>query len=220
MNLAGEQYETKQAAGERIRGILYAAPVGRPIVGRDGEVLRALLERHPRSVEKIGPGVLWFEVRMNPEHPSQRSFWLVRVDGTQSDWSYLRCLNLRDQRALVLEAMRAAVVEQILAFKNAQFEQGTVTCAITGEPVSRDNCHVDHAPPTFVALAETFAASYGGFEEIRVSAGTDGAIGRRLTDEHQCHSWQYFHRQQARLRIVTRLANLSLLRRKSTSSVV
>lgn len=61
----------------------------------DADLLLALLRCHPRADSKIGPGVSHFSVGTSVHsltgHQTQH-FVLHRIDGTCSDFSYLKCL--------------------------------------------------------------------------------------------------------------------------------
>ena len=107
--------------------------------------------------------------------------------------------------------MRRAVADQITEFKRASAARAPLVCAVTREPLSWDGAHVDHAPPVFIALADEWASRAGGYAMIQLSQAMDGQIGRRLA-QSDAESWKEFHQVNAHLRIVSRLANLSLLR--------
>jgi hypothetical protein len=105
--------------------------------------------------------------------------------------------------------MRRAVADQIITFKRAAAAEGPLICAVTGDLLTWDGAHVDHAPPVFLTLADSWADRVGGYSAIHLSPAKDGEIGRSLVDPE---AWQAFHRENASLRIVSRLTNLSLLR--------
>ena len=105
--------------------------------------------------------------------------------------------------------MRRAVADQVIAFKRAAGAYGPLVCEVTGELLTWDGAHVDHAPPVFLTLADQWAALAGGYRAIHLSPAKDGEIGRTLADPGP---WQAFHQEHAHLRIVSRLTNLSLLR--------
>jgi hypothetical protein len=214
MTIAGRAFTTKKAVIGECQRILYAHPAGTAIAGDDLPFLVDLIGRHPHAVAKIGAGIDRIEVRVNPVFSHQRGFWIVRVDGTVTDFSFLKCLAPEDHRRDVLHALRLAVVDQILAFKARAFAAGDVLrCPVTGDRVTESTCHVDHAPPTFEELAALFAASEGGWQAIALAGDRDRMIGARLADDTQAGRWRAYHQERARLRIVTRLANLSVLRR-------
>jgi hypothetical protein len=77
------------------REMLHRYPFGQPIPAPDASDLFALLERHEEKEEKIGPGILRFEVGAPPDGYSGRCFWIVRTDGTRIDFSFPHCLKAK-----------------------------------------------------------------------------------------------------------------------------
>ncbi len=165
--IVGDEYfPTKAAAEKRCREILYGHSLFEPIASDDAEFLVDLIELHQRAAEKIGAGLDHFEVQPVAGY-NARGFQLFRADGTATDFSYKRCLNPADRRTQVKRAMRRAVKDQVLDFKARWFDEGGSRCEITGEPVTYDDCHVDHHEPTFDELAEQFITDEGGAERHR-----------------------------------------------------
>jgi hypothetical protein len=143
-----------------------------------------------------------------------RCFVVHRVDGSSTDFSFYSCITAPDSTALARKAMRRAIADQVTEFKRASAARGPLVCAVTGQALSWDNAHVDHAPSVFAALADDWAARVGGYPAIRLTPAADGQMGRTLTPG-DAEAWADFHRANAQLRIVSRLANLSLLRKRS-----
>lgn len=84
-------FETQAQALAYVKKILNSQPLKTPITGVDiDSLLRALLELHPRAVEKMGAGVQHFTVE--PARHGTRCFYITRVDGTRTDFSYLKCV--------------------------------------------------------------------------------------------------------------------------------
>jgi Protein of unknown function (DUF3223) len=195
------------------REIIAAAEDGELVTGDDAEFLLWLLDRHPRAAEKIGCGVAGFTVQ--DAQMGTRCFVVHRVDGSSTDFSFYSCITAPDGTVLVRRAMRRAISDQTSEFKRASAARGPLVCAVTGQVLSWDNAHVDHAPPVFVALADDWAARVGGYSAIRLTPAADSQLGRTIADGAAAEAWAEFHRTNAQLRIVSRLANLSLLRKRS-----
>jgi hypothetical protein len=200
----------KTQAKSRCRMIIEAIADGQLVTGEDIEFLRWLLDRHPQAPEKIGQGVAGFSVQTTAM--GTRCFFVHRVDGSSTDFSYHSCTTAPDHIALVRKAMRRAIADQIIEFKRASEAQAPLVCAVTGDMLSWDNAHVDHAPPVFIALADEWASRVGGYSAIKLPPAADKQIGRSLILA-DAELWANFHQQNAHLRIDSRLANLSLLRR-------
>lgn len=176
----------------------------------DDEFLRDLVALHPDATDKVGSGIERFEVRRNGNN---EGFWIIRADGSATDFSFVKCLYGTSQEAKVQSAMRDAIVDQRLAAREAAFLiSETLICPVTGVPITRANCHMDHDAPTFLELADSFAVENGGYSTIK-TISLDGALGRRFTDEDTMRKWQIFHAKRAHLRAVSKMANLSVLRR-------
>lgn len=202
----------KTKARDRCREIIGAIENGELVRGDDAEFLLWLLDRHPRAAEKIGRGVAGFTVQS--AEMGTRCFVVHRVDGSSTDFSFYSCITAPDGTALVRRAMRRAIADQVTEFKQASAARGPLVCAVTGQVLSWDNAHVDHAPPVFVALADDWAARVGGYPAIRLTPAVDNQMGRTLMPG-DADAWAEFHHETAHLRIVSRLANLSLLRKLS-----
>jgi len=182
--------------------------VGANAMSDDDEFLRDLVALHPDAEEKIGQGIDHFEARRNGNNIC---FRVVRTDGTETDFSFLKCLNGSSPEVLARSAMRHAVRDQLVPIREKAIACGA-PCPITGATLTRENCHADHDAPTFIEIADGFAASVGGYEKI-VTVAEDGTFGRRFADAVQGERWSEFHREHANLRAVSKKANLSVLRR-------
>lgn len=174
----------------------------------DQEFLFDLLDMHPEAGEKIGQGVGHFDVRRNGP---TIGFGIVRMDGSEIDFSFGKCLRHPSHAEEVRAAMREAIRGQKFAARDATFARGEVRCPVTGETLFPETSHVHHEAPEFVELADTFADDLGGYEHIGIVAG-DGGIGWRLSDEQTLGQWQEFHARNARLVVVSIRANLRQLR--------
>jgi hypothetical protein len=79
--------------------------------------------------------------------------------------------------------------------------------SITGERLTAKNSHVDHMRPlTFQRLARDFLASRKlRLEDLRT---TKAGNVTTLTDRDIADAWQQYHRENAKLRIASKRANL------------
>lgn len=208
--IGSREFSTKATATQACREILYSYRPGDTVSDLDHvEFLAALLDLHPHAGIKRGPGVATFQVE--PNEYGKVCFWLTRVDGTRTDWSFIQCLRPTPPAAERLNAFRSAVVGQILAFKDTV--SFPCACPITGEELLVDTCHVDHVVP-FKALVELFLAGEGvALLDVKVRPHGDGDSRDELADLVLLSRWQIYHASNAQLRAVSRTANLSVLRR-------
>lgn len=191
----------KTRARDRCRQIARDTPDG-PVTGLDGDFLAWLLTRHPDAIQKVGSGIAWVSVGPVPGYPGTRGFTVHRLDGTSTDFSWRECLTGSSHRTRVLAAMRAAIVPQILAFKQEQASANRLRCAITGATLTWDDVHVDHLPPEFSTLADGYAAMHGGYDAISLLPSMDSMIGRPLASWHET-AWRRYHQCYARLQILS-----------------
>jgi hypothetical protein len=202
--LGGRIYPTKEAAAKYCQGMLKGE------IPIDQEFLLDLLKLHTEADLKIGCGVSRFEVRQNPVFRRSRSFYLIRTDGMETDWSYLHCLSPASHRTEVLEGMRTAIVDQVLRFKIGKFTSGENRCEVTNVILNMEQAHADHHPTSFMDLANRWREGLElSWEDIPVNETVDNSVVTRLVDANQLSSWQDYHQKHASLRLVTSKVNLS-----------
>jgi len=217
-------FRTKTEAERHIRSILHNTPLGHALNEEDAAILLALLDSHPNRDAKIGVGVESFLVRMCPIWRNNRQFVLVRTDGTSTDFSFKECLSPASPLQMFKRACRHAIADQILAFRNAEMDRmlgDVLVCPVLRIPVAPDGAQVDHEPPlTFDSLVLAFIEQERtDIEAIRVTGFGDNEMRKDFEDSAIRERWQEFHRTNARLRLVSKKANLSNIRRLSNTSV-
>jgi hypothetical protein len=216
VNVGPLSFPTKAAATEHFKTILHRQELGTRMTDPDATELLWLLERHPGYDRKVGAGIDYFFVRSNPEWPSQICFHLARVDGTSTDFSYLKCIDGKNLSHLsqAFRAMRAEVSEDIQDAKRRYFDEngGKVPCTVTGEWLTFDECHADHAPPrTFNTLARAWLAAKGiEPDHTFVIDSTDNQYQPRMRDPALITEWRTFHHKMAVIRIVAKRQNLKM----------
>lgn len=87
-------FDTQAAAVRFIQEVLYRHPLLEPIKGDDHAFLLELLKKHPGAAEKIGSGVEHFTVET--AKGGTKCFYITRIDGSRSDFSFKKCLRGRD----------------------------------------------------------------------------------------------------------------------------
>ncbi|WP_153065634.1 DCL family protein [Xanthomonas campestris] len=96
----GRHWTKKGDAILHFKSMLGRYAVGARVLDpKDHEDLEALLEVYDRPLtnaadRKAGLGVVYFEKRVDLDHPGRTTcFYVVRRDGTSIDFSYLRALD-------------------------------------------------------------------------------------------------------------------------------
>ena len=98
ISLATRSFDRAGDATAFFAEMLNSYGIGDRVSAQDAADLSALLERHDDREEKVGTGVLGFEVNAPPEDVpqfSKRCFWVVRSDGTKIDFSIGHCLKAK-----------------------------------------------------------------------------------------------------------------------------
>ena len=211
-----QQFTSKKSLREYIRAIRDRYEDFVPLSSDDFQFMLALLDRHQNADIKIGCGVANMYVKTTPPYYT-RAFWLRRIDGTETDFSFEMCLRAETHSQKVKAALRFIVAQDIIRFKDNFFAQSgrVVTCPITSEKMTYyDNCHIDHAPPnTFQKIVEDFLTTEGlSLDEIELIPGGDGKTVDTIVDNLLIARFITFHNERATLRAVSKRANLSVVK--------
>lgn len=209
------EFKSKKFAKEFVRVIVATYENGQLISPGHFQFIRDLLDLHPESEAKVGCGILGITVDRNPVYPSTRGFILYRHDGTSTDFSWLACIDGRTRQQDVMSAMRFEIAKQVITFKSVELIAGGMVCPYRGIKLDMTNSHVDHEPPmTFSALVELWLSMRDmTIDDVAISDSADNQYISRMTDIDQLESWVEFHADNANLRLLSRTANLSDVKR-------
>lgn len=209
-------WPTRSAAEVAFRDILrnsgysVGATISDPVHHR---MLMELLERHPKHVEKTGPGVREFYIGRTRDAngvfvgAKAIGIWIRRVNGDEVDFSYQTAIRQASVISDAKEALRTEVDERRLDYREARFAmREKVLSDLSGEQIDdlRD-AQVIYVGPTWGQLTYRFAESEGGWGELAVApaAGGIAAVGSRLDDRKQAGRWLMFHSSHANLGLAT-----------------
>lgn len=209
--VGAQAFPSKKDAMEFFRGIRDRYPDGVQISDEDSRYLSDLVSIHSEAKTKIGCGISHFTVTTDNRFGT-RHFMIYRPDGSYTDVSFLSAINDRNHRRDRLEALRHAIACQILNFKSQCFRTRPVhTCPLRHVPVTENSYHVDHTPPsTFLKLVNDWLTEQKiKIDEIQIPPPADNQIVTEMTNVIQRDSWQAYHAENANLRLVSPLGNLS-----------
>lgn len=198
-------FGTKTEATQAVRDVLHNTKPGTHLDGPDLELLVGLVNLHEKGDVKIGPGIASISVQIIEY--GQPGFWIHRVDGTSTDFSYRKAFSRPSRHGELRAVMRRAVADSVLAYKRALFaDAATVTCPITGEALDWDHGHVDHVVP-FNRIADEFLAAFKiDPTDVKLHC-EDGQIGSRLNSPlHEM--WVDWHDRTAEFRYIHPAANM------------
>jgi hypothetical protein len=213
----GTRFTSQKEIVNHARDILRRNPPGARLYGQDFGFIHALLQKHPRAREKISPGVRGIRVDLNPVWKGQPMFVVVRTNGTETDFSYRKCIRPPSPIKHFQTACRTAVVDDILEFKKRHFlehadEAGQVLCPLTERLLSWDEVHVDHMPPqTFCQIVAAFIEQGEiDAQQVAIKGFDDGDILKRFADDGLAESFRAFHASVAQLRIIDATEHIRL----------
>jgi hypothetical protein len=218
MKIGDKEFPTKSSAEAYIREVL-ARWKGQPFIsGDDARFAEALLALHPRQKLIIDCGLK--HIKVQEIDKGYLRFLAVRIDSSIRDFSWRNCLSPKSQRSQVMSICRSVVDPQIVQFRNEFWSaRKTAHCPITYQTMTIRDSDVDHAPPnTFAVLVEKWLAVIrSDFELIEIEYRSGYEERSAFQDRWLEGDWADYHSQFASLRVVSRLANRSILRRKSSN---
>lgn len=213
----GEHFPTQKALLERLRSILYSYRDGQAVSYDDMRFLYALVDSyHPSSELKIGIGVARIEVRRNPVYKNNRGFWIVRTDGTDTDFSFMECLRPSSKLDKFRSACRNAVAPIVAQYKAGWWTAAReALCPITGQVMTFADSHVHHAGEwTFDKIVESFLEErHIDLDAVKLTGSKDGHIGDYFEDARDEYSFVMFHNERADLQVVSAYGNLSVAKK-------
>lgn len=212
--LGSSFFQTKELVRLHAKAIKDRHKPGDVLEGDELAFMLDLLMWHPDAAGKIGVGIRQMMVRANPKF-GQNEFYLIRTDGSATEFSYKQCVQPSTPEADFTTACRVAVAPDIIAFQQAYFKAHRVSqCPLTGEELTLHNAHVDHIPPrTFKAILKAFVDSrHLTLADVALKGKhIDNHIGAALANADLKADWIAFHRANAELRVISEQANLSIV---------
>lgn len=176
-------------------------------------LIENVFKKHPNWVQKRGVGIKHIEVRNNKYN--QKNFYIIRVDGSETDISFVKSITYPNKISRIMRACRTAVYPEIEKVKNSVVLP--FVCPITGETIyDKHLIHVDHYDLTFEDLFYKWVSEKNIDElyEKTLKSKEDNNIEPYFDDDEINKDFLIFHNNNTHLRLVSRTANLSILRKK------
>lgn len=207
---------TKQELTEICQEILYQSDT---IVNKKNSrfLIENVLCNHPDWFTKRGCGIDHIEVRKNKY--GQKCFYIVRSDGTDTDISFTKSISNPNNITILMRACRSAIRPLIIKFKEDTIKL-PFTCPITGEVINEHHLvHVDHYDLTFEELFYKWLKdkNVDDLYKKTLESKRDGYIGTEFNDPNVIANFIDFHNNNTHLRLVSRTANLSTLKKSIMS---
>lgn len=154
-NIDGLEFKTKKQLEAHAKDILYSGTLNEPVTGPDLAFMYDYFKKmHVEFDMKEGCGLQSIVRIKEPLYGKYRGFKLVRIDGSETDVSYiLSNITKKNPVRDLKNALRAAIEPQLNTYKLAQLaENPNMKCPFTLEALYYGHSHVDHHEPTFDQL--------------------------------------------------------------------
>ncbi len=90
VTLGGVTFANKDAIIATLRPLIESA---KPLTDEQTAIVTDVLAHHPKAKDKTGCGIASIKVGSNPKFPATRCFVIVRTDGVEEDFSYIKCID-------------------------------------------------------------------------------------------------------------------------------
>lgn len=163
----------------------------------DDQLLRELVEHHPRAAEKVGPGIAEFYIDYTTSgdrsfvRPDYTGIWIRDVEGDTRDFSYNIAIDEPTDQAVAREALRNEVEDLRVSFREDAMRTPR-KCPRSGTVMRRwEEAAVVYESPSWSALTQSFAVAVGGWDKLETDSGDGGIkIGRTLRDRSLARQWR------------------------------
>lgn len=216
----GKTFKTKTTLKDYCKFVLNNSGVNTTLDGEWNDVLIDVLRMHEDFHEKTKGQEYQIGVRVCPINPRNKQFYILRADGTDTDFSYYKAISSKSKESYIKETLRAAIKDQTIEFKNNYFasnqdSKGYVLCMETSLKLKKKDSHLDHYPKQFDEIVkEWIDIMQLSSQDIVLVAPPDNGTAWFMQDEVLLKSFQDYHKEQAQYRVVLNKVNLQ--RKKSS----
>ena len=217
----GKTFKTKTTLENYCKFVLNNAEIGSYLEGEWELVVTDVLKMHEDFLIKTNGGEGFkVGVRKCFINPRNRQFFILRSDGTDTDFSYRKALSPKSKASYVKETLRALIKEQTNAFKDKYFEEnqdskGYVVCPETGLKIKKKDSHIDHYPKQFDEIVKDWAESRNlKSKDIILVQPPENSTFWPLEDKSLEKDFKEYHQKEATYRIVLNKVNLQRGRSK------
>lgn len=219
MKIAGKNFKNKTTLTNYCKFVLNNAELDSLLEGEWLAVLRDVVMMHDRFEEKVKGLDYSVGVRSCTVNPRNRQFYILRADGTDTDFSYYKAIGSTSKIRRIKEALREIIKDQMIDYKDLYFKlnsdsKGYVICPETKLKMQRKDSHMDHYPKQFDEILKNWVDNHAIVsDDIEIYPAGDNTNGWLFKDESIPQSFYQFHESVAEYRVVLNKVNLQ--RKKS-----
>lgn len=209
----GKTFKTKTTLKDYCKFVLNNSELNVMLSGEWKNVLFDVLRMHEDFHDKTKGQGFQIGVRVCPINPRNRQFYILRDDGTDTDFSYYKAISSKSKESYIKETLRVAIKDQTVEFKNDYFSRnqdsrGYVVCPETGLKMKKKDSHLNHYPKQFDEIVKEWVNINGlSSEDIVLVPPPDNGTAWFMEDEVLLKSFQDYHQQQAQYRVVLNKVN-------------
>lgn len=203
VTIQGQTFSTKKSLEKKCKKILNSYKSGDRLNLFDEEFMISFFMQLAKSKKLKGQNIVAIYVRKSAHFPNQQ-FWIKREDGTETDISYLSCINPPKPIDEIKAACRRAVESIIKEYKFKHVYP--TTSDLSGQPIQcPDDAEVDHYDMDFVELVRNWVSLNGGEEKVhsKINETEDGSEKTEFTDRALVESFIQYHNSNTHLRLIT-----------------
>lgn len=223
INIGEKVFKTKAESKEFVKAILNKYELENSLNTADFEFICELLRRHPEYEKKRGVGINEVVIKLDKNWGKTRCFHIKRIDGTETDFSYLHCIDndiSKEPVKMFKQSARSAVEDQIVShllnyIRRTIDNENNIVCEKSQLKISREQATVDHIPPiTFDKILNDFL-KLKNIEpsQIEYKGFGDNEYKKEFKDEQIKTEFANYHRQVAKLRVISKHENLTQKKR-------
>ncbi len=212
-------FQTKAELKDFTKAILNKYELNITIAMADFTFISELLKRHPEYELKIGSGIRAIIIRTDGNWKKTRCFHIQRTDGTETDFSYINCIDndtSKEPMRMFKLSARSAIEEQIVSYLSSYISRTKdnndfVVCQKSQTKIHKGQATVDHIPPiTFDKIVTDFLRIKSiDPSQIDYMGFGDNEYNKEFKEENLRTEFADYHRQVAKLRVISKQENLT-----------
>lgn len=221
IEVAGKKFKTKTTLTAYCKYVLNNAKLNSLLEGEWFDVIDGVLRMHESYTDKVKGQVYSIGVRKCMINGRNRQFYILRADGSNTDFSYLKAMTAKNKKGHIKETLRAAINDQTVEWKDNYFlenadSRGYVICPETDLKIKKKDSHIDHYPKQFDEIIKDWVELNDvKSEEIVLISNGDNTTAWSMEDQDLLETFIEYHKEHATYRIVLNKVNLQRERSKA-----
>jgi len=172
-----ENFKTKISKKKKCQELLKLKEINK----EDKLFLFELIKEHPRSELKIGSGIDYIFIKKNEW--GINSFFIKRIDGSETDFSYNQCLLPRTHLQEVKMACRSSIAEEMI--------------------LSSRKGYISHHKIPFIIIFNLWFKEKK-LEDLKIEDSKDNCVKVEFKDKEIAKDFRNFHNSFAEIEEVTK----------------